>query len=98
MKFAVSFAWRSVCRIKRPRYRLETTATTARTSSDVASVNLVFRLRRMRPPRLIFFQLVVKCLQADAQKFRRARLVLAGGRERLDDQLTLGVVHGRADR
>src|ERR1700683_3699786 len=85
-KLAVSLAWRRVCRISLPKYRPETTVTTARTSSDVASVNLVFRLRRMAPPRFVLFQLIVECLQADAEKFRGARLVLARGRESLDDQ------------
>src|ERR1700733_11836601 len=97
MNVAVSFAWRRVWRISRPRYRLETTPTTSSTRNAVDSVNLVVRLRRIVPPRLVFFQLVVKRLQADAEKLRRARFVLAGGFESLHDQFALGVVHGGAD-
>src|ERR1700676_3933670 len=61
-KRARSSPWRSTCWVRRPRYRAETTVTTPKTRSEVASVNLVFRLRRIFPPRLVFFQLVVKCL------------------------------------
>src|ERR1700761_5449651 len=96
-KRARSSASRSVWRMSRAMYRLETSATTAKTSSDVASVNLVFRLRRIFPPRLVFFQFVVKSLETDAQQVRRARLVLAGRRERLQNEFALHRIDGRAD-
>src|ERR1017187_6270358 len=90
---SVSFAWRSVCRISRAKYRMDTTATTARTSSEVTSVNLVFRLRRIVSPRLVFFQLVVECLQADAEQLRRSRLILVRGFQSLVNQLALRIIY-----
>src|SRR5690348_2911412 len=94
MKAAVSFAWRSVWRVRRAMYNADTTATTASTSSEIASVNLVFRLRRIIPPRLIFFELVVKCLQADSKQFRGSGFVLACGRKSLEDQFAFGIIDG----
>src|SRR5579863_2000822 len=79
-------------------YSPETIATTANTSTDVASVNLVFRLRRMLPPRLVFFEFVVKRFEADAEQLGGARLVLACRGERLQNQLALRIFHRRAHR
>src|SRR5580658_10812615 len=94
MKRARSSAWRRVCRVSRAMYRAETAVTTASTRSEVARVNLVFRLRRIDPPRLVFFQFVMKCLETNAQQFGRASLVLVCGVQSLQDQLALSCVHG----
>src|SRR6185437_11522135 len=93
MKAAVSFAWRMVWRVRRAMYSADTTATTASTSSEIARVNLVFRLRRIIPPRLVFFELVVKSLEANTKQFRGPRFVLAGGGQGLQNQFAFSSIH-----
>src|SRR5277367_628985 len=55
IKRARASDWRRVCRVSRAIYRAETAVTTASTTNETARVNLVLRLRRIDPPRLVFF-------------------------------------------
>src|SRR5579859_1073086 len=95
---ARSFACATTCRVSLTTYKPETSATTIRTKSAVASVNLFFRLSGILARGLVLFQLVVKCFQADAQKLRGARLVLIGRAQGLDDQLAFSRFHRGAGR
>src|SRR5271168_5336517 len=84
----------------RPTYSHETSATTNSTTSDVVSVNFVLRLSRMLTIRFVLLQLVVQSLQADAEQFRRPRLILIRSYQRLQNQFALrsfdGGAHGKA--
>src|SRR5579871_1153247 len=97
-KRARSSPSRNTWRVRRPTYSAETTVTTASTSTEVASVNLVFRLRRIIPPRPIFLQFVVQRLEADAQQVRRTSFVLTCRGERLSYEFAFHRIHRRADR
>ena len=48
--------------------------------------------------RAVSIQLIVHCLQADAEQFRRARLVVASLVERSQDHLSLDLFERRAHR
>src|SRR5215469_2629221 len=93
-----SFAWFMTWRVSCSTYRPEMTATTSRTSEAVARVNLFFRLNDIFSRSLVLFQLIVQCLETDAEEFGGARFVLIRGVESLENEFQLGGLDCRAGR
>src|ERR1043165_3033059 len=72
-----------------------TEACSTRSADTAITTDLAGRIHG--DARVVFLQLVVQRLEADAEDFGGARLVVVGGFERLPDEEHLGLLDGRAD-